>query len=96
MLLSIQIANKLKPKIKSHVAYYRNPRSYMEVERIILDFVVGLPETQKQYDSIWVAMDRLTKCAHFIPIKSTYREEDYARIFIDETVCRHGILLTII
>ena len=61
-----------------------------------MDFVVGLHRTQKQYDSIWVVVDRLTKSAHFIPIKSTYSMEDYARIFIDEIVYLHGIPLFII
>ena len=65
-------------------------------EDINMDFVVGLPRAQKQYDSIWVIVDRLTKSAHFIPVKSTYSAEDYARIFIDEIVCRHGISLSII
>ena len=51
-----------------------------------MDFVVGLPWTQKSYDSIWVVVDQLTKSTHFIPVKSTYLEEDYARIFIDEIV----------
>ena len=40
-------------------------------------------------------MDRLNKSAHFIPVKSTYSVEDYARIFIEETVSRHGISLSI-
>ena len=61
-----------------------------------MDFVLGLPRTQRQYDSIWVVMDRLTKSAHFIPVKSTYSVEDYGRIFIDEIVCLHGIPLSII
>lgn len=56
-------------------------------EDINMDFVVGFPPTQRQYDSIWVVVDRLTKSARCIPIKSTYSEEDYARIFIDEIVC---------
>ena len=43
-----------------------------------------------------MVVDRLTKYAHFIPIMSTYSAEDYARIFIDEIVCRHGMLLSII
>ena len=61
-----------------------------------MDFVVGLPRTQMQYDCIWVIVDRLTKSSHFIPIKSNYSAEDYARIFIDEIVCCHGISLSII
>ena len=40
--------------------------------------------------------DRLTKFAHFIPVKSTYSAKYYARIFIDEIVCHHGIMLSII
>ena len=67
-----------------------------KLEDITMDFVVGLPQTQKQYDSTWVVVDRLTKSALFIPIKSTYPVKDYASIFIDEIVCRHGISLFII
>ena len=37
-----------------------------------MDFVVGLPKTLGKFDSIWVIVDRLTKSAHFIPIKGTY------------------------
>lgn len=65
-------------------------------EDINMDFVVGLPRTQKSYDSIWVVVDRLIKFARFIPVKSSYSAEDYARIFLDEIVCRHGIPLSII
>ena len=54
-----------------------------------MDFVVGLPRTQRSYDSTWVVLDRLTKSARFIPVKSTYSVKDYARIFIDEILCRH-------
>jgi hypothetical protein len=41
-------------------------------EEIAMDFIVRLPRTQSGYDSIWVIVDRLTKVAHFIPIKTTY------------------------
>ena len=61
-----------------------------------MDFVVGLPQTKKSYDSIWVVVDRLTKSARFIPIKSTYLARNYARIFLDEIVWCHGIPLSII
>ncbi|WVZ84237.1 LOW QUALITY PROTEIN: hypothetical protein U9M48_031289 [Paspalum notatum var. saurae] len=42
-------------------------------EDVHMDFIVGLPHTQKGYDSIWVIIDRLTKSAHFITVKTTYR-----------------------
>ena len=61
-----------------------------------MDFMVGLPHTEKQYESIWLIVDRLTKYACFIPVNSTYSAEDYARIFIDNIVCRHSIPLSII
>ena len=41
-------------------------------------------------------MDRLTKSANFIPVKSTYSTVDNAKIFIDVVMCRHSIPLSII
>ena len=61
-----------------------------------MDFVVGLPRTRRKHDSIWVIVDRLTKSAHFILAKTTYRDEDYARLYIDEIVILHGIPLFIV
>jgi hypothetical protein len=40
-------------------------------EEIRMDFIIGLPHTQAGYDSIWVIVDRLTKVAHFITVKTT-------------------------
>jgi hypothetical protein len=50
-------------------------------EEIVMDFIVGLPTTEKGFDSIWVIVDRLTKYAHFILIKSTYHPHNYADIY---------------
>nr|XP_033508034.1 uncharacterized protein LOC117273051 [Nicotiana tomentosiformis] len=41
-------------------------------EIINMDFVVGLPRTYRKHDSIWVIVDRVTKSAHFLPVKTTY------------------------
>jgi hypothetical protein len=42
-------------------------------EEICMGFITGLPRTSKGYDSIWLIVDRLTKVAHFILIKTTYK-----------------------
>jgi hypothetical protein len=56
-----------------------------------MDFIVGLPRTQSGYDSIWVVVDRLTKVAHFIPIKTTYAGLQLAELYISRIVCLHGV-----
>ena len=50
-------------------------------EEISMDFIVGLPPTQKGHNSIWVIADRLTKSAHFIRVHYTYRPSDYAELY---------------
>ena len=65
-------------------------------EAINMDFMVGVSKTRRQSDSIWVIMDRMTMFSHFIIVKSTYKAEDYARLFIDEIVRWHKISLSII
>jgi hypothetical protein len=49
-------------------------------EEIAMDFIVGLPRTQLGYDSIWVIVDRLTKVAQFIPVKTTYSKPQLAEM----------------
>jgi hypothetical protein len=56
-----------------------------------MDFIVGLLRTQSGYDSIWVIMDRLTKVAHFIPVKTTYSKSQLAELYMSRIVCLHGV-----
>nr|GEV49670.1 putative reverse transcriptase domain-containing protein [Tanacetum cinerariifolium] len=65
-------------------------------ERITMDFVSGLPRTPSGYDTIWVIVDRLTKSAHFLPMKKMDSIEKLMRIYLKEIVCRHGLLVLII
>jgi len=65
-------------------------------EEVSMDFITGLPTTRKENDSIWVIIDRLTKSAHFIPVKTRYRPPEYADLYLAEIVKLHGISKTII
>jgi hypothetical protein len=60
-------------------------------EEIGMDFIIGLPRTQKRYDSIWVIVDRLTKVAHFIPVKMMYTDPQLAELYIAKINCLHGV-----
>jgi hypothetical protein len=60
-------------------------------EEIGMDFIVGLPHTQAGYDSIWVIVDRLTKVAHFIPVKTTYSGAKLAVLYMSRIVFLHGV-----
>ena len=51
-------------------------------EIISIDFITGLPKTQKKNDSIMVVIDKLSKSSHFIPMKSTYKEINIVEIFM--------------
>nr|GEY83926.1 retrotransposon protein, putative, Ty3-gypsy subclass [Tanacetum cinerariifolium] len=59
-------------------------------DKISMDFVTGLPQTQRRHDAIWVVVDRLTKSAHFLPIRKDYPVSRLAEIFQQEIVRLHG------
>ena len=61
-----------------------------------MDFIVGLPNTSKRYDSIWVIVDRFTKVAHFLLVKTSDTARKNAQLYLDRIVSLHGIPKTII
>jgi hypothetical protein len=65
------------------------PMSKWEV--ISMDFVVGLSLTSHRHNAILVIVDKLTKNAHFIPVRDTYDVTDVAHVFVSEVICLHGI-----
>ncbi|GJY03928.1 putative reverse transcriptase domain-containing protein [Tanacetum coccineum] len=56
-----------------------------------MDFITKLPKTSSGYDTIWVIVDRLTKSAHFLPMKETDIMERLTRLYLKEVVSRHGV-----
>jgi hypothetical protein len=56
-----------------------------------MNFIVGLRRTQSGYNSIWVIVDRLTKVAHFISVKTPYSGPQLAELYMLRIVCLHGV-----
>nr|GEW30304.1 reverse transcriptase domain-containing protein [Tanacetum cinerariifolium] len=75
------------PGMKKDIAKY---------ERIAIDFVTKLPRTSSWHDIIWVIVDRLTKFAHFLPMLEDYKMDRLARLYLNEIVARHDVLISII
>ena len=63
------------------------PKGKWEV--IFMDFINGLSKIVRQCDSIMVIVDRLTKVAHFFPVKSTFSASDVAQVFIRDVIRLH-------
>jgi hypothetical protein len=61
-----------------------------------MDFIVGFSRTQLGYNSIWVIVDRQTKVAHFIPIKTTYSGPQLAELYMSRIVHLHRVLKKIV
>ncbi|GKD31731.1 putative reverse transcriptase domain-containing protein [Tanacetum coccineum] len=65
-------------------------------EKITMDFVTKLPKTANGYDTIWVIVDRLTKSAHFLPMRENDPMERLMKLYMKEVVTRHGVPVSII
>ena len=60
-------------------------------EYIIMDFVTGLPRTLRGNNVIWVIVDRLTKSAHFLPMKVNFSIDRLTYFYVKEIVRMHEV-----
>nr|GFC95884.1 reverse transcriptase domain-containing protein [Tanacetum cinerariifolium] len=65
-------------------------------KKITMDFITKLPKTINGYDTIWVIVDRLTKSAHFLPMRENDPMEKLMKLYMKEVVTRHGVRVSII
>ncbi|GJW58730.1 putative reverse transcriptase domain-containing protein [Tanacetum coccineum] len=61
-----------------------------------MDFITKLPRSSQGFDTIWVIVDRLTKSAHFLPIRENDPLDKLARLYLNRIVARHRIPTSII
>ncbi|GKC12589.1 putative reverse transcriptase domain-containing protein, partial [Tanacetum coccineum] len=65
-------------------------------DNITMDFITKLPRSSQGFDTIWVIVDRLTKSAHFLPIRENDLLDKLARLYLYRIVARHEIAVSII
>jgi hypothetical protein len=65
-------------------------------EVLTMDFITVFPRTTKHHDSIMVVVDKLTKDSHIILVNSTNKEDDIAKIYMQEVAKFHGVPKTIV
>lgn len=65
-------------------------------EVVTIDFITKLPRSRSQHDSIMVVVDKLTKAAHFVLVKSTHKAGNIAEIYMKEIARLHGIAKAIV
>src|SRR4051794_22431054 len=59
-----------------------------------MDFITGLPTSSRGNESIWVIVDRLSKVAHFLPVRTTYQSSKLAELYIASDAARPTVVTT--
>nr|GFA39572.1 putative reverse transcriptase domain-containing protein [Tanacetum cinerariifolium] len=65
-------------------------------DNITMDFITKLLKSSQGFDTIWVIVDRLTKLAHFLPIRENDPLDKLARLYLNRIVARYRIPVSII
>nr|GEX34451.1 putative reverse transcriptase domain-containing protein [Tanacetum cinerariifolium] len=82
----------LQKLLDKMIEHRRADKMYYDLrDRIAMYFVTKLPRTSSRHDTIQVIMDRLTKSAHFLPMRKDYKMDRLARLCLNEIVATHEV-----
>nr|GEZ59210.1 hypothetical protein [Tanacetum cinerariifolium] len=86
---------KIKDKHQRPSGLHQQPEiPVWKWEGMAMDFVTKLPRTSSGHDTIWVIVDRLTKSTYYLPMPKDYKMDRLARLYLNEIVARHGVLIS--
>nr|GFA80654.1 putative reverse transcriptase domain-containing protein [Tanacetum cinerariifolium] len=83
-------------QVDAKLIFMEEPMEILEREFKNLKRMTKLPRTSSGHDTIWVIVDRLTKYAHFLPMREDCKIERLARLYLNEIVSRHGVPISVI
>ncbi|GJX52989.1 putative reverse transcriptase domain-containing protein, partial [Tanacetum coccineum] len=87
---------RLEPRTDGILCLHGRTIPEWKWDNITMDFITKLPKSSHGFDTIWVIVDRLTKSAHFLPIRENDPLDKLARLYLNRVVARHRIPASII